>query len=131
MGVIKIKTLEINSQPFVIDNDIEKGFLKGSAWENLYDPFKYKVDKINFSNDFERAVYMLQVYTFISIELAQYLSTHPNSKEAFNMLQKINSEKKKICEFIETKFTALSSCSEILSGFFDLKPTWSGSNVGV
>lgn len=131
MGVICIKTLEINSQPFVIDNDIEKGFLKGSIWENLYEPFKYKIDKINFKNDFERVIYMLQVYTFTSIELAQYISTHPNSKEAFNMLKKINSEKKKICEFIETKFSSLSSCSEILNGFFDLKPTWSDKNVGI
>lgn len=74
---------------------------------------------------------MLQVYTFISVELTQYISTHPNCKEAFEMLKKINAEKKKICEFIETKFSSISSGSEILNGYFDLKPTWSDYNVGI
>ncbi len=54
-----------------------------------------------------------------------YICTHPNNKEAFEMLKKVNSEKKKICEFIETKFSALSCGSEILNGFFDLKLPWS------
>lgn len=125
MGVIKIKTLEINSQPFVIDNDIEKGFLKGSLWENLYIPYKYKVDKITNMSDLDSAIYMLQVYTFTSIELTLYVATHPNCKEAFDMLKKVNAEREKICEFIQTKFTALSSCSEVLNGFFDLKLPWS------
>lgn len=120
-----MKTLEINSQPFVVDNDIEKGFLKGSLWANLYDPYKYKVDKMNLSSDWERAVYMLQVYTFTSVELALYISTHPNCKDAVDMLKKVNAEKKKICEFIETKFTAITCSSEVLDGFFDLKLPWS------
>lgn len=126
-----MKTLEINSQPFEIDNDIEKGFLKGSAWQNLYNGYKYKVDKISFDNDFERAIYMLEVYTFISVELTLYICTHPNSKEALNMLQKINSEKNKICEFIETRFKSLSGCSEIQNDFFGLKMPWSDTNVEV
>ncbi len=125
MGVINIKTLEINSQPFVIDSDIEKGFLKGSLWENLYLPYKYKVDKITDMSDLESAIYMLQVYTFTSIELTLYISTHPNSKEAVDMLKKVNAERKKICEFVETRFTAVSSFSEVLNGFFDLKLPWS------
>lgn len=125
MGVIDIKTMEINSQPFVIDSDIEKGFLKGSLWENLYLPYKFKVDRITNLSDFEKALYMLEVYSFTSIELTLYLATHPNSKEAFDMLKKVNSEKEKICEFIESKFSALSSYSEVLNGFFDLKMPWS------
>lgn len=126
-----MKTLEINSQPFEIDNDIEKGFLKGSAWQNLYSGYKYKVDKISFENDFERAIYMLEVYTFVSVELTQYICTHPNNKEALQMLQKINSEKNKICEFIETRFKTLSACSEIQNDFFGLKMPWGDTNVEV
>lgn len=126
-----MKTMEINSQQFVVDNDIEKGFLKGSIWENLYIPYKYKVDKINFTSDYARAIYMLEVYSFTSIELTLYLSTHPNHKEAFEMLKKVNAEKEKVCEFIETKFSALCSGSEILNGFFDLSLPWSEKNVGI
>lgn len=131
MGVINIKTLEINSQPFVIDNDIEKGFLKGSIWENLYIPYKYKVEKISLDTDLDRALYMLEVYTFTSVELTLYVSTHPNNKEAFDMLKKVNSEKTKICEFIETKFYSLTSNSEVLNGYFDMSLPWSDKNVGV
>lgn len=131
MGVIFIKTLEINSQPFKIDNDIEKGFLKGSLWANLYKPYKYMVDKISFKNDYERAIYMLQVYTFVSIELTLYVCTHMENKEAIDLLQKINIEKKKICEFIETKFNSISSSSEMSNDYFKLKLPWSDTNVGV
>lgn len=131
MGVINIKTLNINSQEFVVDSDIEKGFLKGSIWQNLYDPYKYRVNKINKKNDYENALYMLQVYTFASVELSLYISTHPNNKEAINMLKKINQEKAKICEFIETRFKALSSSSEVAETYFSLPSTWSDQNVGV
>lgn len=126
-----MKTLEINSQPFEIDNDMEKGFLKGSTWKNLYSPYKYKVDKITFENDFERAIYMIEVYTFMSIELTLYICTHPNNKEALNMLQRINSEKNKITEFIETRFKTLSACSEIQNDYFGLKMPWSDTNVEI
>ena len=131
MGVVIIKTLEINSQEFIVDSDIEKGFLKGSIWQNLYDPYKYKVNKINKKNDFENALYMLQVYTFTSIELTLYICTHPDNVDAIKMLKKINQEKDKICEFIETRFKALSSSSNMAEGFFKLPSTWSDQNVGI
>jgi len=131
MGVISIKTLDINSQPLEIDNDIEKGFLKGSIWSNLYIPYKYKIDKISFDNDYERAIYMLEVYTFFGVELTLYICTHPNNKEALDMLQKINSERKKICEFIETRFKSLTASSDIQNGYFKLKFPWSDGNVEV
>lgn len=124
MGVIIIKTLNINSQEFLIDNDIEKGFLKGSIWSNLYEPYKYTVKSISKLTDLEKAIYMLQVYTFTSIELTLYVSTHPNNKEAHEMLKKINAEKKKIVDFFEGKYSALCSSSEKLDGFFSFPFPW-------
>ena len=125
MGVIEIKTLEINSQQFLVDDDIEKGFLKGSIWKNLFSPYKFVVEKINLTTDLDKLLYMLQVYTFTAIELTLYIDTHPNNKEASDMLKKVNAEKNKICEYIETRYSSLSSFSEILNGYYSLKMPWS------
>ncbi len=119
-----MKTLEINSQQFVLDSDIEKGFLKGSVWENLYSGYKFVLTNINDLTEEEQVMFMLQVYTFTSIELSLYLCTHPTCKEAADTLKKVNIEKKKLCDFIESKYGALSSCSTVLDGFLDRKNTW-------
>lgn len=124
MGVINIKTLNINSQEFLIDNDIEKAFLKGSLWSNLYEPYKYSVKSIQKQSDIEKAIYMLQVYTFASIELTLFVSTHPENKEAYDMLKKINNEKKKITDFFEGKYGAICSGSTKLDGFFTFPFPW-------
>lgn len=109
----------------MLNSNIEEGFLKGSAWDNLYSFFKYKESSYMPKNEFLKQIYALQVYTFLNIELTQYVCTHPENKDAYNMLKRINADKDKILNFIEAKDTALSSCSPILDGFFELKPTWS------
>lgn len=126
-----MKTLEINSQPFELNSDMEKGFLRGSAWENLYIPYKFSVPKLNNLTDFEQALYVLQVYTFVSIELTLYISTHPKCKDALEALDRINIERDKIKCFIEGKFSGLSSSSAMFSGYFDLKEAWCNNRVGV
>ena len=126
MGVIKLKTLEINSQAFVLDSDIEKGFLKGSIWENLFSGYKFILTDIHDLTEEEQVLFMLQVYSFASIELTLYICTHPNSKEAIETLKKVNVEKEKMCNYIETKYGALQSCSVIFDGFLDRKSTWEG-----
>lgn len=124
MGVIKIKTLEINLQPFVLYNDIEKGLLRGSVWENLFSPYKFVVENITNLSDEEKAIFMLQVYTFVAVELALFIATHPDNKEAIEMLKKVNIEKKKMSEFIETKHGAFCIFSPIFDGYIPRKSTW-------
>lgn len=124
VGVIIIKTLEINSQQFVLNSDIEEGFLKGSIWENLFSPYKFVVEKISNLTDEEKAIYMLQVYCFAHIELSEYISTHPNCDEAIETLKKVNIEKKKLCDYIDTKYGALSSGSVVFDGYLNRKMTW-------
>lgn len=132
MGVDKkMKTLEINSQPFELNSDMEKGFLRGSAWENLYCPYKFSVPKLNNLTEFEQALYVLQVYTFVSIELALYISTHSSCKDAVETLNRINLEKDKVRTFVEQKFGGLSAQSPMFSGYFDLKEVWCNNRVGV
>lgn len=119
-----MKTLEINSQAFVLDSDIEKGFLKGSLWENLFSGYKFIVTDINELTEEEQVMFMLQVYTFASIELSLFICTHPDHKEAIETLKKVNIEKEKLCNYIESKYGALKSCSVIFDGFLDRKNTW-------
>lgn len=124
VGSDRLKTLDINSQQFVLDSDIEKGFLKGSLWENLYSGYKFILTSVDNLTEEEQVLFMLQVYTFASIELSLFICTHPDSVEAIETLKKVNIEKSKLCDFIETKYGALSSCSTYLDGFFDRKSTW-------
>lgn len=119
-----MKTLEINSQAFVLDSDIEKGFLKGSLWENLFSGYKFIVTDINELTEEEQIMFMLQVYTFASIELTLFICTHPDHKEAIETLKKVNIEKEKLCNYIESKYGALKSCSVVFDGFLDRKNTW-------
>ena len=124
MGVINIKTLEINLQPFVLHNDIEKGLLRGSIWENLFSPYKFVVENITNLSDEEKAIFMLQVYNFVAIELGLFIATHPDNKEAIEMIKKVNVEKKNMSEFIETKYGAICPLSVIFDGYIPRKSTW-------
>lgn len=128
MGVIKLKTLEINSQAFILDSDIEKGFLKGSIWENLFSGYKFILTDIHDLTEEEQYLFMIQVYTFASIELSLYVCTHPDNQEAIETLKKVNLEKSKLSDYFETKFGALKSCSVIFDGFLTRKSTWEVGN---
>ena len=119
-----MKTLEIKSQAFVLDSDIEKGFLKGSIWENLFSGYKFILTDVQDLTEEEQYLFMLQVYTFASIELTLFICTHPDNKEAIETLKKVNLEKSKVTDFIETKYGALKSCSVIFDGFLERKSTW-------
>lgn len=124
MGVKKLKTLEINSQEFILDSDIEKGFLKGSIWQNLFSGYKFILTDINELTEEEQLIYMLQVYSFASIELVLFICTHQDNLEAIETLKRVNIEKNKLNDFIETKYGGLKSCSSIFDGFIDRKNTW-------
>lgn len=124
MGVINIKTLEINSQEFVLVNDLEKGFLRGSIWSNLYDGYKFILENIGSMTEEQKLMLMLQIYTFTGIELNLYICTHPNCSEAIKTLKRVNVEKNKLKELIDKKYGALCSTGEYVLGYYDRKSTW-------
>ena len=124
--MIKIKTLEINSQQFILDSDIEKGFLKGSIWENLYSGYKYVVTSIDGLSEEDKLMFILQVYTFASTELTLFVCTHPDSIETIETLKKVNIEKNNLTNYIESKYGALKACSVEFAGFLERKNTWEG-----
>lgn len=124
--MIYIKTLEINSQIFDLNQDYEAGFLKGSAWNNLYSFYKYEPKDINLKNDLEKLLYVYQIYNFISLELTLFISTHPNEVEAINMLNEVNKYTELIKMKLEEKDIMLSRCTTDSLEYFNQKTPWSG-----
>lgn len=124
LGVIDIKTLEINSQEFVLINDLEKGLLRGSIWDNLYDGYKFILENIGNLTEEQKMMLMLQVYLFTSLELSMYITTHPNCTEAIKILKRVNIEKEKLKEVVSMKYGALCSTKPYIDGYYDRKNTW-------
>ena len=124
LGVINIKTFEINSQEYVLVNDLEKGFLRGSIWANLYDGYKVILENVGNLTEEQRLMLMIQVYAFTSLEISMYITTHPNCSEAIKTLKRVNMEKQKLKETIEMKYGALSSACPYIDGYYDRKNTW-------
>ena len=105
-------------------SDLEKGFLRGSIWNNLFDGYKYILENIDTTSDEQRLMLMLQVYAFTSLELSMYITTHPDCTEAIKTLKRVNMEKQKLKETIELKYGALSSICPYIDGYYDRKNTW-------
>ena len=122
--MIYIKTLEINSQEFVLVNDLEKGYLRGSIWDNLYDGYKFILDNIGNLTEEQKLMFMLQIYAFTSLEISMYITTHPDCNEAIKTLKRVNMEKQKLKETIEFKYGALSSTCPYIDGYYERKNTW-------
>ncbi len=108
---MKLAQAKIENQPFDILQDFEKGFARGSIWQNLYIPYKYETTVINTNSEKEQIEHLLMVYNFASIELSLYLCTHKDNAECREYLTKVNKEKEKICYYYENKFNALTSTS--------------------
>ena len=105
-------------------NDLEKGFLRGSIWENLYDGYKFILENIESKTEEQRLMLMLQVYVFTSLELSMYITTHPDCVDAIKTLKRVNMEKQKLQETIEQKYGSMSSKCPYIDGYFNRKNTW-------
>ena len=122
--MINIKTFEINSQDFVLINDLEKGLLRGSIWGNLYEGYKFILENIGNLSEEQKMMLMLQVYAFTSLELSMYITTHPNNTEAIKTLKRVNIEKDKLKDLVSMKYGALCSTKPYIDGYYDRKNTW-------
>ena len=122
--MINIKTLEINSQNYDLNNDYELGLLKGSVWNNLYSYFKYEPTEVKLSNDIEKLLFVYQIYSFLSLELTLFISTHPNNMDAINTLNDVN----KYIELINRKLIenniVLSHCTTSSLDYINMKNPW-------
>ena len=122
-----MKTLEINSQIYDLNKEFEQGFLKGSAWNNLYSFYKYEPKDVKFKSDYESLIYLYQIYSFISLELTLYISTHPTEMDAVNMLNEINKYLELIKMKLEENDIMISHCTIDSLKYFNTKTPWSGN----
>lgn len=100
---MQLATTYIISQPFDMLTDIEKGWLRGSLWNNLYDRFKYENSKQNvFSSNHDKNMYALMVYMFACLEIKLYLLTHENDSQAREVYKKIEAEKNKLYAYYQS-----------------------------
>lgn len=108
----------INSHSFFLVDDLSKGFLRGSIFKNIFDPYKYVVTNITKMTDEEALMYKIQTYEFVKKELTIYLSNYPDDKDALESLNRINMERKKMIDEFERKYHSLSSGSFPTKGYF-------------
>ncbi len=105
---MKLATIYVENQPFDINNNIEDSLNKGSAWNNLYIPYKYqnhlKTNKLTKQQELE---YLLMCYNFQIIELNLYLDTHKNDMQALNYLNKLIMDYQKLYHYYQMNYTNL------------------------
>lgn len=105
---MKLATAYIENQPYDLNVNIEESLNKGSAWNNLYIPYKFESNiNINALNKREQIKYLLMCYNFQIIELNLYLDTHKNNGEALKYLQNIITEYQKLAHFYQMNYSNL------------------------
>lgn len=80
----------------------KEGFLRGNMFKDLYKPYK-NLTFINIrpKNDREAKLFNVMQYAFAITDLNLYLDTHPEDKEALNVLKiLINEDEKAKKEYI-------------------------------
>lgn len=64
-----------------------EGYLKGNMFRNLYNPYRnYKVPKIMINSSEEELLMNISEYSFVITDLNLYLDTHPEDRNALNLL---------------------------------------------
>lgn len=104
MNILEIKTQEFNLSP-----DLEKSFLKGSAWQNLYIPYKFIPEEMTTLSIKDQILFLIQIYTFIAIELNLFIGTHKNSVKAIEALKQVNTERNKMINYFQNNFYVLTN----------------------
>ena len=106
LAQIKIENQELTSlvQP-------EAALARGSSFTNLYIPYKFETQKIlKGKTPRQNMLALIDIYSFIVIDLNLYLDTHPNCLKTKGLLTTFKSELMKIKDYYNTNFTQLTIC---------------------
>lgn len=87
----------------------DEGFNKGNMFVNEYSKYKDYVYKLKVSNDKDRLLYEIQMYTFALKDIILFLDTHPNDKTMLKKYGEYSSELKKLKERYEKTYGPLCS----------------------
>ena len=76
----------------------DEGFNKGNMFIYEYSKYKDYVYKLKVSNDKDRLLYEIQMYTFALKDIILFLDTHPNDKAMLKKYNEYSNELKKLKE---------------------------------
>ena len=81
--------------------DPYEGFIRGNMYKNLYDPYKINSPyEIKPMNEQAEMLTYIDALCFACIDLGLYLDVFPNNKDAINLFNKYNSQKKNLMEVL-------------------------------
>ena len=92
----------------------DEGFNKGNMFINEYSKYKDYVYKLKVSNDKDRLLYEIQMYTFALKDIILFLDTHPNDKAMLKKYNEYSNELKKLKERYEKTYGPLTTDSNNL-----------------
>lgn len=87
----------------------DEGFNKGNMFINEYSKYKDYAYKLKVSNDKDRLLYEIQMYTFALKDIILFLDTHPNYKAMLKKYNEYSNELKKLKERYEKTYGPLCS----------------------
>lgn len=84
---MKYATAYIKNQDFTGIVDLKTAFLRGSAFNNLYDPYK----EFDYSlPNTDQELKNIQAISFVLLDLGLFLDTHPDNKEVIDLYNEYN-----------------------------------------
>ena len=98
--------------------DPYEGFIRGNMYKNLYDPYKINSPyEIKPMNEQAEMLTYIDALCFACIDLSLYLDVFPNNKDAINLFNKYNSQKKNFMDKYQEKFGPLTLDSDALNAY--------------
>ncbi len=98
--------------------DPYEGFIRGNMYKNLYDPYKINSPyEIKPMNEQAEMLTYIDALCFACIDLGLYLDVFPNNKDAINLFNKYNSQKKNLMDKYQEKFGPLTLDSDALNAY--------------
>ena len=98
--------------------DPYEGFIRGNMYKNLYDPYKINSPyEIKPMNEQAEMLTYIDALCFACIDLGLYLDVFPNNKDAINLFNKYNSQKKILMDKYQEKFGPLTLDSDALNAY--------------
>ena len=98
--------------------DPYEGFIRGNMYKNLYDPYKINSPyEIKPMNEQAEMLTYIDALCFACIDIGLYLDVFPNNKDAINLFNKYNSQKKNLMDKYQEKFGPLTLDSDALNAY--------------
>ena len=87
----------------------EMALARGSSFANLYIPYKYEVNKIlKGSNPRQNILALIDIYSFLVIDLNMFLDTHPTNERAKALMITFKTELQKLKDYHNINFMPIT-----------------------